>query len=169
MNKSKGGINTNVILFGLLIVGAILVFGPQLMGGGAEEDTTPQTVPQDTDTTSSEPIDDGIDLGPIVVAETIDRDGCAVGIDYTLDDVESFYVIAEDSEIAEGTEVFVRLYQNNQAVEDLPAIIANQNYDNTCISFIFESTTGFDFDAGDYEAEFYVNGNSYDSVSFDIQ
>jgi len=167
-NKRKRGSNTTLILLGLLVVGAVLVFGPQLFGGG-EEDTTPQTVPQDNETTSSEPVDDGITLGDIVVAEGIDRDGCAVSIDYDLDNVESFYVIAEDSEIPEGTEIFVRLYQDNEAVEDLPAIIANQDYDNTCINFTFETTTGRDFDAGNYEAEFFVNGNPYDSVSFDIR
>ena len=168
MNQNGGfKLNKNTILLGLLILGAILVFGPQLFGGNAE----PNEVPRDTDTNepTSQTVDDGISLGTIVVSESVDRNGCPVATTSTLNNVNFFYVIAPDSEIPEGTDVFVRLYKDDQAVEDLPAITANQDYDNTCINFVFETTNGRTFADGRYEAEFFVNGNAYDSVTFDIQ
>ncbi len=41
--------------------------------------------------------------------------------------------------------------------------------DNTCINFVFEPTQGAAFQPGQYEAEFVVNGNQSDSVTFQVR
>lgn len=156
----------NKLLLGIVAIAAMIFILPQILGGDAlpEQDLPTQDEPQVSTTT-----DNGNDLGRIVVAENLDRNGCPLDSTSTLSNPNQFYVVAPNSEISEGTDVFVRLYQDGRAVEDLPIITANQDYDNTCINFVFETTDGFAFDRGEYEAEFWVNGNSYDSTYFVIQ
>jgi len=86
-----------------------------------------------------------------------------------LRNVDRFYVVALNSEVPEGTTIFARLYRDGEAIEDLPAITSNQDYNNSCINFVFETSDGDNFESGDYEAEFFVNGNSYNSVDFSIR
>jgi len=165
-SERKGlGCGTTIALGLLLIVGAIFIL-PQLTGNN-NNDVANDTGNDDVGVAQS--VDDGIELGPIMISEQIDRDGCPTSTTDELENVDTFYVVAADSEVPEGTDIFVRLYQDGIAVEDLPVITANQNYSNSCINFVFETTDGFAFDEGSYEAEFWVNGNAYDSIRFEIQ
>ncbi|MGB7341256.1 MAG: hypothetical protein WBC91_20330 [Phototrophicaceae bacterium] len=152
-----------IAFIAILVIGAIAYILPQMFGGNND------TIENDTDNVSVQSVDDGIDLGRAVIAEQADRDGCPVSTTSSLRNVDQFYVIAPDSEVAEGTDIFVRLYRDDIAIEDLPIITADQDYDSTCINFVFETTDGFDFETGNYEAEFWVNGNSYSSVAFTIR
>lgn len=167
-DKRKFGCRT--IGIGIVIVLAIAVIGPMLFGNGNNNNNDSNN--RETtrgDDVSSQSVDDGIFLGPAVVAEQIDRDGCAVNTVSRLNDVDSFYVVAPNSEVPSGTDVFVRLYRDDIAIEDLPVITANQDYDSTCLNFMFETINGQDFENGEYEAEFWVNGNASNTVSFEIR
>ncbi|MDX1993698.1 MAG: hypothetical protein SF029_15020 [bacterium] len=169
----------------LLLLAAVLIL-PRLFdrsSAGQEEDTLPQ-VEQDRSSDSgssssgggsasggssnSGTFDEDVFLGNPVAAPAVDRDGCPVETTDDFDATEDVWVVAPDSQIPEGTIIFVRLYRNGTPIEDAPEIQADQDYDSTCINFIFEATDG-GFEAGEYEAEFYVNGNPADTVTFDIR
>lgn len=161
--SSKMGIAT-IAFIAILVLGVIAY----LLGGNGNN-TTNNTAENDTSDVSAQNIDEDINLGRAVITEQVDRDGCAIGTTNNLRNVDSFYVVAPDSEVAEGTDIFVRLYHDDIAIEDLPIITADQDYDSTCINFVFETTDNFNFDSGNYEAEFWVNGNAYSSVTFSIR
>lgn len=162
-SKGKWGCGTIAGIV-LLICGALFLL-PQFLGGQDPVDPTPSNNGEsDVLQTNT----DYVDLGSLVIAEGIDRDGCAVNTLTSLQNSNRFYVIAPDSELSTGTTVFARLYQDGLAIEDLPLITADQDYSNSCINFLFETVDGTNFEAGQYEAEFWVNGNSYNSVRFNI-
>jgi hypothetical protein len=151
----------SIILAVIVICGAAMLL-PRLFGSGDNVDdvNTPDAIAQNEDT--------NIVLGPLVISEDIDRDGCPVNEVNSLENSSRFYVVAPNSAIPAGTDVFVRLYRDGVAVEDLPLITADQDYSNTCLNFVFETVDGNDFESGQYTAEFWVNGNSYSSIDFDI-
>jgi hypothetical protein len=155
----------SIALVAVLICGALFLL-PRLFGGG-DNNVDPNTNVDNGDDAGAQSASD-VQLGSLVISENIDRDGCPVDTVSSLDNAERFYVVAPNSEVPEGTDIFVRLYQDGVVVEDLPIITADQDYDSTCINFVFETVDGDDFDAGEYEAEFWVNGNSYDSIRFNI-
>lgn len=125
------------------------------------------TVPQSTAQPFASSGDNSATLGRLVAARSIDRDGCAASQTNTFAPNEPIYVIAENSAVTSGTTIFVRLYRDNQAIEDAPEITANQNYQNTCINFVFEPTRA-NFQSGSYEAEIFVNGNAAGSIRFNV-
>jgi hypothetical protein len=67
----------------------------------------------------------------------------------------------------EGTTVFARLYHDDTAVEDTAEITADEDYSNVCVNFVFENDENWD--SGDYEVEFFVNGNAYESAQFSVR
>lgn len=173
MNQPK--LNTRTLLIiGLVVVVAILFIIPRLNQGPAVEPTP--TAPPAVDNSSQSQgsgsgasTDSDIDLGRMVTSTSVDRDGCPVNPDTTFEPVEQVYVVAQDSNIPAGTSVFVRLYLDDQPLEDAPEITADQDYVNSCVNFVFEPESGARFEAGQYEAEFIVNGNAAGSVQFRIQ
>ena len=154
----------SIALAVIVICGAVMLL-PRLFGGG---DNVVNDPTQAIDDVSSQSDFGDISLGNLVITEQIDSDGCPTEDLSSLDNTDRFYVVAPDSAFPEGTTVFVRLYKDGVAVEDLPLITANQDYSDTCVNFVFETVDGNDFDEGEYEAEFWVNGNSYSSIRFDI-
>ena len=162
--QKKWGCGTIAVAI-LMICGAIYLF-PRIFGGNDTAEPT-DNVDSGNEVADSQSASGDIDLGDLQISEAIDRDNCAVDSVSDLSNVDSFYVIAPNSQVPEGTTIFARLYRDGEAIEDLDPITANQDYDSTCISFAFESSSG-DFEEGDYEAEFFVNGNSYDTISFSI-
>ncbi len=172
MNQPK--LDTRMLLIiGLVVIVAVLFIIPRLNQGDV---TTPGTgtvtdgQPRLDDSGSSGASGSGSSgLGRIVAATGVDRDGCPVNTATVFEPVERVYVVAENSNIAAGTTVFVRLYRNNQPVEDAPEITADQAYTNSCVNFVFEPTSGSRFQSGQYEAEFIVNGNAAGSVQFQIR
>ncbi|MBZ0306513.1 MAG: hypothetical protein K8I82_10645 [Anaerolineae bacterium] len=158
------------IILGLVALCAVACFATQLFnfGGGDDDDDNNTSEREVVPTVVSENSNqDDIELGNVVTAASLDRDGCAVEEASTFNATDSIYVVTDGSQIPEGTSVFVRLYQDNTAVEDADEITADQDYNNVCISFVFESETGFT--PGAYEAEFYVNGNRANTVQFNIE
>jgi len=169
---------TIVVIIGLLLLGRFVI-GMMDNNKSTPTDTTTtnnsndgtvQTFPQNNTTTNSNNSLDTSDLGPVVVAQGVDRDNCAVDATTTFDNNDPIYVVLEDSALPQGTTMFARLYENDRALEDTRELTAEENYDNTCVSFVFEPTSNAEvWDEGNYEVEFFVNGNSYQSASFQIR
>ncbi len=112
----------------------------------------------------------GVVLGRLVTASNVDGDGCPVDTTDQFSVNDEVYVVIEDSDIPAGTTVFARLFRENTPVEDADTITADQNYDNTCIYFVFEPTTTAEvLEAGFYEAQVIVNGNPGERVGFEIR
>ncbi|HEX2907867.1 MAG TPA: hypothetical protein VHO69_13445 [Phototrophicaceae bacterium] len=157
----------------LLIIGLVVIVGalfiiPRLNQGGAQDEVLPTVQAPN----SNAPLNNNTgnaQIGTVLAASGVDRDGCAVNTASVFEPVEQVYVVAENSYVAAGTTVFVRLYQDGQAIEDAPEITADQDYNNSCINFVFEPETGARFERGQYEAEFIVNGNAAASVQFQIR
>jgi hypothetical protein len=160
--QKKWGCGTIAVVI-LMVCGAFYLL-PQIFGGN--NTVNPTDVPDNGGANAQNSSD--INLGNLQVSEGINRDGCATSNVSSLSNVASFYVVAPDSAFPNGTTIFARLYRDGTAIEDLPVITANQDYTNSCVNFVFETTNGDNFQSGDYEVEFIVNGNSYDSVTFSI-
>jgi hypothetical protein len=110
------------------------------------------------------------DFGDVVLTDGIDRDSCAVGSKTAFDDSDQVYVVLQDSAIPNGTTFFARLYKDNRAIEDTRELVAEQDYSNVCVSFVFEPTLEAEvWDTGDYKIEFYIDGNVHDAVEFVIR
>jgi len=155
-------LNTRTILIGILVVAAAVIFLPRLFNTNTAEPTVNQPVD------NQQPLDPNVNLGQVVSSGGVDRDGCPTDSRTAFEPNESIYVVAQGSDIPQGTSVFVRLYHEGQPLEDAPEITADRDYDNSCVNFVFEPT-GIAFDTGQYEAEFIVNGNQADTVSFDVR
>jgi hypothetical protein len=169
-NKGMPKLGFGTIALGAIALCAIVLLIPRLFGGDDSADVEPQSVPQRSEPANDNTADMGdVDLGDLVVATGVDRDGCPTNEVSTLRNVDEFYVVAPNSEVAEGTDIFARLYLDETAVEDVPLITADSDYQNTCINFVFERTDNSNFESGDYEVEFWVNGNAYDSITFRVQ
>jgi hypothetical protein len=153
----------------MLLSCGLISFFPSVFAGndpaqqGVISDLAETIVENSSNTSSSD-----LQLGDLELSEEIDRDGCAIEPVSSLRNVDHFYVVAPHSQIPEGTNVFTRLYRDGIAIEDLPIITATQDYSNTCVNFMYETVNGQNFDSGDYEVEFFVNGDSYSSISFSI-
>lgn len=176
---------TIVVIIGLLLVGRF-VTGMMDNNPSTTTTTTNEGLPQngsDTNTynsttngsaqrlpQNSDPSFDTSGLGPVVTANNVDRDNCAVDTTTTFNSGDPVYVVLEDSAFPSGTTLFARLYRNNVAVEDTRELTASENYDNTCVSFVFEPSASAEiWQPGTYEAEFFVNGNSYRSTTFEVR
>jgi hypothetical protein len=153
-----------------LLIGAIILIGalfilPRLLNTDSIATNPPVNAPLDN---PNQQLDPNVTLGQPVAATGVDRDGCATGASSAFRTTDSIYVVAPNSTVPAGTSVFVRLYRNGQPIEDAPEITADQAYTNTCVNFVFEPVDG-PFQAGNYEAEFIINGNAADTVTFSVQ
>lgn len=174
-NNFLGNLDFNIRTCAIIgVIGAaLLCIIPLLLFGGitaamfdGDDDSAGDEAPTDFADIVE---DDGIQINNIVSAGAINDMGCAVDADNSFDDTDQIYIVAEDSDFPEGTDVFVRLYREGNAIEDAPEITANQDYENTCVNFLFVPESGTTFDEGDYEAEFYVNGEASGSVAFVVE
>lgn len=154
-----------------LVIIAAVIFLPQLLGGNnapVEPTPVPQGQADPRDTTIN--TDDGIELGQVIATTNLDRNGCAVDNVGTFPEgTQVIYAVAEDSQVAANTRVFVRWYYEGQIYEESDEIVADQNYDSTCIGFSLEADQINALRTGDYEAEFIVNGNPANTVDFVIR
>jgi len=166
------------------IVTIVVIVGLLLLGRFVTSMTNNDTTPTTTNTTNTTSNGDLVppnssntnntvntsNLGPVVVAEAVDRDNCAVDATNSFSTSDPVYVVLEDAQLAQGTTMFARLYEDNKAIEDTKELTADADYDNVCVSFVFEPSNSAEvWDAGNYEVEFFVNGNSYQSTSFQIR
>jgi hypothetical protein len=160
---------TQIIGIIIVIVIAAAILLPRLFNNNATPTNTNTgnvpSIPQQQNPANSNA---NIRLGTPVSAVSVDRNGCATDTTSTFSPSDSIYIVAPNSTVPQGTNVFARLYRDNNAIEDAPQITADKNYTNNCIYFVFQPT-GKDFTPGTYEAQFYVNGNAASSVTFNVQ
>jgi hypothetical protein len=165
MNNLK--LNRNTMIIGAIILIGAIYFLPKILGNNNSNNSNNNNNTTSNSATSTP--DATANLGQIVTAKAVDRDGCPVDSTTTFGTSGPINVVAQGSQVQQGTTIFVRLYYQGNPIEDLPAITADQDYNNTCINFVFEPTQGAAFQPGQYEAEFVVNGNQSDSVTFQVQ
>lgn len=168
MNNMK--LDSRTIIIGVVVLIAAIFILPRLFNTADTNINEPVNNPVNTPVSNSpsgQAANDGIQLGRVVSAVGVDRDGCATSTATSFDTDDDIFVVAEDSDIPAGTQVFVRLYRDGQPVEDAPEITADQNYTNSCVNFVFEPLE--DFEAGNYEAEFVINGNAADTIQFQVR
>ncbi len=164
MNNMK--LDSRTIIIGVVVLVAAIFLLPRLFNTDNAVNNLPVSTPV-SNSPSGQAANDNIQLGRVVSATGVDRDGCATSTASRFDADDDIFVVAEDSDIPAGTQVFVRLYRDGQPVEDAPEITADQDYTNSCVNFVFEPLE--DFQAGNYEAEFVINGNAADSVQFQVR
>ncbi len=159
-------LDSRTIIIGVVIIAAIFLIVPRLFN----TDNTQVDLPTDQNSGNTDfDTDDNIEIGNVVTTSAVDMNGCPTDSRADFEPGEQVYVVAENSDFPAGTSVFVRLYHEGAALEDAPEIQADRDYTNSCINFIFEPTSGQEFDAGDYQAEFIINGNSADTVNFEVR
>jgi hypothetical protein len=164
---------TIVVIIGLLLLGR---FVTSMTNNDTTTPTTNNTITTNNGNTDLVPPNTSnstvntSNLGPVVVAQGVDRDNCAVDATSSFSTSDPVYVVLEDAQLAQGTTMFARLYEDNKAIEDTKELTADADYDNVCVSFVFEPTSSAEvWDTGSYEVEFFVNGNSYQSATFQIR
>jgi len=163
---------TIVVIIGLLLLGRFVTG----MSGNTNTPTTSDTTYNDNtgnttlnqnNTTNNTA---NSNLGPVVAAQAIDRDNCAVDATTHFSTTDPVYVVLADSQFAQGTTMFARLYKDGVAIEDTKELTAEKDYNNVCVNFVFRPSQNAEvWQPGNYEAEFFVNGNSYRSTTFDIR
>lgn len=163
------GLGKGALIIGLLIFVGILFALPRLFGG--DDDDSPAQINQ-PDNAPEQPLSNDVvsaEIGDLVVASSIDNNGCAADRSNSFSTGDTIYIVAEDSDIPASSTLFVRLYANGEAVEDSQELTADDDYIDTCANFLFEPVEGASFDAGEYEAELFVNGNPHGTVSFNVE
>jgi hypothetical protein len=162
-------LDSRTIIIGIVIIAAVFLIGPRLFN----RDNTQVDLPTNQDSgipgVDSNTVSDNIEIGNVVTTSAVDMNGCPTDLRADFEPGEQVYVVAENSDFPAGTSVFVRLYHEGAALEDAPEIQADRDYNNSCVNFIFEPTFGQAFDPGNYQAEFIVNGNSADTVNFEVR
>lgn len=177
-NSNKSGFKMDGRTIGIiaLIAIAALILLPRLLGNNDANDDNDNnndnngpTIPTANarDTTAND--EDGIELGNVVTAGNLDRNGCPTDTTNTFNQDDIIYVVAEDSQVEEGTRMFVRFYYDNAIYEESEEIVADQDYENTCIAFTLEPDSRPDLREGEYEAELIVNGNPAETVTFEVE
>jgi len=165
MNNFK--LDARTIIIGIIIIAGVVLLGPRLFNTNNTQVDLPTD--QNTDIFGSDNTSDNIEIGNVVTTSAVDMNGCPTDTRADFEPGEEVYVVAEDSDFPAGTSVFVRLYREGTPLEDAPEIQADRDYTNSCVNFIFEPTAGQEFDPGNYQAEFIVNGNSADTVNFEVR
>jgi hypothetical protein len=159
------------IAIGIVVLLIAVVIGSQLLRRGNDE----TVVPRDDGNTfgldegNAEP-ESAANLGRMVTARNLDSDSCPVDVTSDFSRSDTVYVVMEDSVVPTGTDMFVRLFHEDQPLEDSPLITADRDYNDTCIYFQFEATSGAEvLPSGDYEAQLVVNGNPTQTIDFNVQ
>lgn len=157
------------VAIGIVIVLVLIFLGWQLFGNRGQSATTENpganTVQNDDEVGAPAT---NVTIGEVVAATSIDNEGCPTNETSTFDQGDIIYVGAVNSDIPQGTDMFARLYFNDQPLEDSDLITADADY--TCAAFAFEATRGAEvLEDGSYEAQLFVNGNPGDSVSFEVR
>jgi len=168
---------TIVVIIGLLLLGRFVTGMMSDNNSPTTSDTINNTNNTNNGNTPLNPQNnntnntiDTRNLGPVVAAQGIDRDGCAVDATTSFDSNDEIYVVLEDSALPRNTSMFARMYKDNVAIEDTDQVVTESDYDNVCVNFVFEPSARAEvWDDGNYEVEFYVNGNAYQTTSFQIR
>lgn len=147
----------------LVMLVAVLAVGCESFGGNGLTSTGNNSPQQQVQNSA-------ISVGRLVSSSGLDSDGCPVDSVSSFNRSDSVYIVAENSDVPAGTDVFARLSREGQPIEDSVLITADQDYENTCIYFEFEATSTAEvLDTGSYEAQLIVNGNPGPSVDFRVE
>jgi hypothetical protein len=165
MNRLR--LDGRTIGIGLIALVAVFLILPRIFGGNDTTDNDNDRVVPGAGNTGGV-VNENVSLGNPTTALAVDADGCPVDETSDFGASDDIYVVAPNSTIPQDTGVFVRLYRDGEPVEDTREIVADRDYNDTCINFVFESNEG-SFERGSYEAEFYVNGNAADTISFEVR
>jgi hypothetical protein len=165
MNRIR--LDGRTIGIGLIVLVGVFLILPRLFGGG-NDDTNRNDNDRVLPGGNGGVVNENISLGNPTTALAVDADGCPVDETGDFRASDDIYVVAPNSSIPQDTGVFVRLYRDGEPVEDTREIVADRDYNDTCINFVFESNEG-SFERGSYEAEFYVNGNAADTIRFEVR
>lgn len=153
----------------LVVLACVILILPMILGG--DDDNNDNDANNDNGGQVEVPADNtgDVSLGSLVTTSNVDRNGCPTDNTSTFTPTDSIYVVAPNSAVSTGTNIFARLYREGQPVEDTAVISAAQDYNDTCINFVFEPTAGAELQPGNYEVVFVVNGNETDSVALSVQ
>lgn len=165
-SQPQGNNRGQIIAIIVVIVLAAAVLLPRLFNNTSTPTSTVPSIPQQSNPSSN--TTGNIQIGNPVAASGIDNNGCAKGTTTSFSTNSNIYVVAPNSNVPAGTTVFARLLRDNNPIEDTSEITANQDYVNNCINFVFQPT-GAPFTPGNYEAQFFINGNQGPSVQFNVQ
>lgn len=148
----------------VLVVGAVCLFS--VFGGGLGNLFGGGNIPS-TGSDNPLPREDQGQLGQMYTAVNVDANGCPVETTSQFYRDETIFVGVDESEIPQGTSMFVRLLHEGQPVEDAPEIQADRDM-RSCVWFEFQPDTAGGFDPGSYEGELYVNRQLVDSIRFEV-
>ncbi len=151
----------NLVIIGLVILAAVFLL-PRLFGGGDGNNNNNNVPDNQTRDNGS-----NINIGDVVVSPNITSAGCASDPTNTFNADDRIYLVAEGATVPAGTTVFGRLYYGGEVVTDADEITASSALNNGCFNIWFEDVNGFD--PGEYEAQFFINGNAADTVTFDVR
>ena len=164
MNLNNLKLDGKTIAIGLLVIVGIFIIGSQLLGGNNNNTNTSTPLSDDAVQNSD------IQIGQVVTSSGIDAAGCPVDTTTTFSRSDSVFVVATESNVPAGTDIFARLSRENQPVEDSVLLTADQDYVDTCIYLEFMATSGAEvLDTGSYTAQMVINGNPGPSVSFQVR
>ncbi len=160
MRLKNSPLRKNALQVVLLLVVALVAVSCQGLSGLTSQDNG-STLSSQTNP---------VEIGRVVSSSGLDADSCPVDTVSTFDRSDSIYIVAENSTVPSGTDIFARLSHEGQPIEDSVLITADQDYEGTCIFFEFEATSGAEvLDTGDYEAQMIINGNPGPSVDFQVR
>jgi hypothetical protein len=158
MNFNRSKLLGGVLIIVALCAGAFMLFGGGFGGNNRDVPVTGRENPR---------ADQGR-LGNVFAAQSVNAQGCPVQETTRFNSRDSIIVGFRESDIPSGTTMFARLSQNGQPIEDTNEITADRDI-RSCVWFEFASTgqsTGFE--AGNYEAELFVNGNRAGRINLQV-
>lgn len=172
-NPSGFKLDGKTIAIGLIVIVVVIFLAGRLFGGSGDETPT-STAPLSNDAPTSgqdqgEPEDDGIELGDVVMATSIDENGCPTDVVNGIEpSTLPFYAVAPNSDVVEGTTVFARLSRGTQNLQDAAEITAPDDLNDVCIVFEFDPRS-LALEPGEYQVQFFVNGNAADTAEFEVR
>jgi hypothetical protein len=169
MANQQGGMDSsrrNAIIIVAVLAVIVIVFVLLNRGGGdAPADATP------TPDNSAQGVDEeGFAIADLVVGESINADGCVTNISSSFDDGDTIYIGIGPSTFPEGTVFYAQFFVDGNLYEETNEITADDDYVDTCVQFNIQAEDGSPLlESGDYEANFLINGNVADSVTFIVE
>jgi hypothetical protein len=142
----------------LLLLVALVASGCSLFNSAANERQE-----------QNEELTSGAVLGDIVTAEGIGANNAPVEVTDSFDASQDFiYAVAEVERIEPGTTMFARWSRDGEPFEDSTELRADRLYENTFVEFHLENLQD-SMEPGDYQVQFFVNGNPSKEAVFTVE
>ncbi|MDX2139920.1 MAG: FKBP-type peptidyl-prolyl cis-trans isomerase [Chloroflexota bacterium] len=101
----------------------------------------------------------------LFAARDIDENSCPTDITSEFAPDDQIFIATQPVDVAAGTRAFVRLLHEDEAIEETDEIVAPSDL-RTCVFFVFKNDEGWE--AGDYSAELYFDGELVGRVAFEV-